>query len=137
MEKTFTIGELARAGEVATSAVRYYERAGLLKPAGRSEGNYRLYGREEMERLRFIRAAQSAGFTLEDIAALIQFSDGETPPCLEVEHLIEHRLTELHKRLKELRHIEKQLKTALKACKTADDKQRCEILEDLSISSKA
>ena len=137
MEKNFTIGELSRACEVPTSTVRYYERSGLLKPAGRTGGNYRVYGREEMERLRFIRAAQSAGFTLEDIAALIQFGDGETPPCLEVEHLIEHRLTELRKRLKGLRHIETQLKTALKACKTANDKQRCEILEDLSISSKA
>lgn len=134
---TYTIGELARAGEVATSTVRYYERVGLLNPAGRTEGNYRVYDHRSVERLRFIRAAQSAGFTLEDVTALIHFDDGKTPPCVEVEHLIEHRLIELRTRLKELRQVEKQLTKALRVCSKAVDKDQCDVLENLSTSSKA
>jgi DNA-binding transcriptional MerR regulator len=57
MEIAYTISQLARAAGVPTSAVRYYERIGLLQPHGRTGGNYRLYGKEALERLRFIRAA--------------------------------------------------------------------------------
>ena len=137
MKKTYTIGEMAKAVEVAASTVRYYERSGLLKPVGRTEGNYRVYGREEMKRLRFIRAAQSAGFTLEDVKSLILFRTGETAPCKEVQSLIEHRLSELRERLRELRQVETHLKAALEACKGTEEEGRCEVLEELSTSSKA
>lgn len=136
MGKTYTIGQLASSGEVATSTVRYYERAGLLNPSGRTEGNYRVYTREALERLRFIRAAQAAGFTLGDIASLIQFRDGETTPCKEVQSLIQHRLMELRKRLKELRQVEKHLRTALAVCQRAEEEGRCEVLEKLTTSSE-
>ena len=63
----FTIGELAKAARVPTSTVRYYEREGILRPAGRSSSNYRLYAKEDIERLRFIRGAQATGFTLRDV----------------------------------------------------------------------
>src|SRR5947207_1721813 len=64
-----TIGEAARSAGVATSVLRYYERVKLLKPAGRSDSGYRHYTSDDVARLRFIRAAQSIGFTLEDIRA--------------------------------------------------------------------
>lgn len=137
MKKTYTIGEMAKAVDVATSTVRYYERSGLLKPASRTEGNYRVYGCEEIERLRFIRAAQSAGFTLADIKTLILLRAGETAPCKEVQFLIEHRLSELRERLKELRHVEAHLKTALEACKGTEKEGSCEVLDELSTTSKS
>ena len=136
MIETYTIGDFARAGDVATSTVRYYERAGLLEPSARTDGNYRVYGREELERLRFIRAAQSAGFTLEDISALIMFRDGNTAPCAEVQHLIEHRLDELRKRLAELRHVETHLKSALQVCQQAEQNGHCNVLDELTNVSK-
>lgn len=102
----YKIGELAKLAEVATSTLRYYERAGLLKPSDRTDGNYRFYDNKALERLRFIRAAKSAGFTLEDIISLIHFRDGNTAPCKEVQQLIEHRLDELSQRLRELQHVE-------------------------------
>jgi DNA-binding transcriptional MerR regulator len=55
--KLFTIGELARAAEVPTLTVRYYEREGIVRPTGRSVSNYRLYGQAHVERLWFIGAA--------------------------------------------------------------------------------
>lgn len=136
MESLYKIGELAKLAEVATSTVRYYERAGLLKPSGRTDGNYRFYNNEALERLRFIRAAKSAGFTLEDISSLIRFREGSTALCTEVQNLIENRLTELRKRLKELRHVENHLKTALEACQQAEDEGRCDVLETLSTPLK-
>jgi DNA-binding transcriptional MerR regulator len=88
----YTIGQLAHAVGVPASTLRYYERAKLLRPDGRTGGNYRVYGASALERLRFIRAAQANGFTLDDILALLSFRDGATARCKEVQRLIKDRL---------------------------------------------
>ncbi|MCI0657218.1 MAG: MerR family transcriptional regulator, partial [Acidobacteria bacterium] len=84
MKQRLTIGQLAKEAGVPTSTVRYYERSQILQPEGRTQGNYRIYGPGALERLRFIRAAQSHGFTLDDIESLFAFRDGGTAPCKEV-----------------------------------------------------
>ena len=66
-----TIGRLAEQAGVPVSTVRYYERRGLLAPEERSPSRYRLYGPAVLRRLRFIRAAQRSGFTLEDIRRIL------------------------------------------------------------------
>lgn len=65
-----TIGGLAAKGGVGGETIRYYQRRGLLDEPDRS-GGIRRYGPEDVRRLRFIRAAQAAGFTLEEIAELL------------------------------------------------------------------
>lgn len=70
------IGELAQAGAVGVETVRYYQRRGLLdQPArpdgGGASGGVRRYGEADVHRLRFIRAAQAAGFTLEQVGELL------------------------------------------------------------------
>ena len=64
-----SIGQLAREAGVAATALRYYEREGVLAPTVRSRAGYRLYSREAVEQLGFIRSAQAVGFTLDDIRA--------------------------------------------------------------------
>jgi MerR family mercuric resistance operon transcriptional regulator len=66
-----TIGGLARAAGVGVETVRYYQRRGLLAEPARPPGEIRRYGREDLKRLRFIRSAQAAGFTLREIGELI------------------------------------------------------------------
>src|SRR6266849_1946834 len=77
----YTIGRLAREAGVPAATVRYHERSRLHRPDGRTDGNYRIYGPEALERLRFIRAAQAIGLALEDITTLLDFRDGRTAPC--------------------------------------------------------
>ena len=72
-----TIAGLARAGGVGVETVRYYQRRGLLTEPPRTGGDglgggVRRYGEEDVRRLRFIRGAQSAGFTLDEIAELLE-----------------------------------------------------------------
>ena len=74
MAKKRTIGELAAEAGVPASTVRYYERAGLLRPSSRSPSNCRLYSEQELERPRFIRAAQATGFTLENVKSLLRLA---------------------------------------------------------------
>lgn len=70
-----TIAGLARAGGVGVEAVRYYQRRGLVaeppRPNGSNRGGVRRYGSEDVRRLRFIKSAQAAGFTLDEIAELL------------------------------------------------------------------
>ncbi len=127
----FTIGELAKAARVPTSTVRYYEREGILHPAGRSSSNYRLYSQEDVERLRFIRAAQATGFTLRDVTELLR-----PAPCGKVQGLIERRLETVTDRMQELRHVQRVLRRSLEECHRHERSGRCRVIDDLSARAK-
>ena len=80
--RTTTIAGLAQAGGVGVETVRYYQRRGLLAQPPRPEGGgsgggVRRYGEGDVRRLRFIRAAQAAGFTLEQVAELLALDAGD------------------------------------------------------------
>ena len=74
--RSLTISELAAAGDVGVETIRFYQRKGLLRTPERGAG-IRHYGREDVRRLRFIRQAQAAGFTLEQIRELLELDAGE------------------------------------------------------------
>jgi MerR family mercuric resistance operon transcriptional regulator len=71
-----TIGRFAAEGAVGVETIRFYQRKGLLKTPKRLEGGRR-YGAEDLRRLQFIRQAQTAGFTLEEIGELLELDAGE------------------------------------------------------------
>jgi MerR family mercuric resistance operon transcriptional regulator len=73
---SLTIGELAAAGGVGVETIRFYQRKNLLRTPPRG-GGIRHYGRDDVRRLRFIRQAQAAGFTLEEIRELLELDAGE------------------------------------------------------------
>ncbi|MBE1486268.1 redox-sensitive transcriptional activator SoxR [Plantactinospora soyae] len=78
-QESLTIGELAVRSGVAPSALRYYERLGLIR-AGRTGGNQRRFERAELRRVSFIRIAQQLGVSLEDIrSALDALPNSRTP----------------------------------------------------------
>lgn len=125
-----TIGELARAGEVPATTVRYYERAGLVLPKARSDAGYRLYGPDALERLRFIRAAQAVGFALADIGSLLELETaGNDPPAAEVARMLQRRLAETEARLRDLKRVEAHLRAALTRCRAS--KGECAVMNDL------
>ena len=130
MSKKLTIGVLATAAGVPTSTVRYYEREGLLRPSARSISNYRLYSAEDLKRLRFIRAAQAAGFTLHDVTQLLR-----PAACGKVQDLIEDRLAFVAERLKELRHVQKVLRGSLAECREHEASGRCRVVDELTVSA--
>lgn len=135
MDSKLTIGQLCAATGVPTSALRYYERTKLLVPSGRTDGNYRIYDATAVQRVRFIRIAQSAGFSLEDIASLLEVRDGVTAPCEDVELLITNRLKEVKDRLSDLNEVERHLSDFLDTCKSSSNKQQCEVLDTLTLES--
>jgi MerR family Zn(II)-responsive transcriptional regulator of zntA len=88
-----TIGKLAAAGEISPDALRYYESEGLLVPTTRTASGYRLYGEDALRRVRFIRHAQTCGFTLTEIRELLQLRQTDNACCNDVrQRAIEKRL---------------------------------------------
>ena len=130
-DELFTIGELAGAADGPTSTVRVYEREGILRPTRRSASNYRLDSEADLERLRFIRAAQATGFTLEDITELLR-----PAACGRVQGLIEDRLEVVAARMKELRHVQKVLRGSLEECRHHARTGRCRVIDTLSARAK-
>ena len=122
---SYTIGQLAKAANVPTSTLRFYERTKLLVPTARSDGNYRQYDSAALERLRFIRAAQATGFSIEDIRELLSLTYSDEPPCDDVMGLMNNRLAEVRERLKKLRHVERVLSRSLKECCTGKSIDLC------------
>lgn len=131
MDEMLTIGKLAKAAGVPISTVRYYEGRGLLLPDQRTRSSYRLFGPDSLQRLRFIRAAQEAGFTLGDISQLLALREGELDPCGEVQDLIGERLTALDEELKRLRRVRGVLLKSLDWCRKPRAKGRCEAIARL------
>jgi DNA-binding transcriptional MerR regulator len=132
MNQQYTIGQLARAAGVPTTTLRYYERAGLVRPTTRAENQYRLYAGQTLQVIRFIRAAQAAGFTLDDVRTLLALRSGDMALCKEVQPLIAKRLAEVSQRLKEMRHIQRLLQSFLATCHAQDQDALCHVVETLS-----
>ena len=117
--KTTTIAGLARAGGVGVETVRYYQRRGLLEQpprpdGGGSAGGVRRYGETDARRLRFIRAAHAAGFTLEQVAELLALDAGDDHA--RARGLALERVAALDARIAELRTARNALQRLAHAC---------------------
>jgi MerR family redox-sensitive transcriptional activator SoxR len=99
MQDALTIGELAARSGVAPSALRYYERLGLIR-ARRTSGNQRRYERAELRRVAFIRIAQQVGVSLDEIrAALAALPESRTPTRADWARLSARWKTRLQERI--------------------------------------
>ena len=103
------IGELARCSGLASTALRYYEKAGLLPASQRSSSGYRTYDPNAVSRLAFIRAAQAVGLSLAEIREVIGIRDAGAAPCAHVLQLIEKNRAEVRSRIRELQRLERDL----------------------------
>ncbi len=117
--KTTTIAGLAQAGGVGVETVRYYQRRGLLAQPARPDGGglaggVRRYGEADVRRLRFIRAAQAAGFTLEQIAELLALDAGDDHA--RARGLALERIAALDVRIAELETARDALKRLARTC---------------------
>ena len=124
-KKPDTIGGLASAAGVGVETVRYYQRRGLLPEPPRPPGEIRRYGDEDLRRLRFIRSAQAAGFTLAEIAELLDLDASDNQA--RARELALSRVAALDDKIAELRAARDALLGLAMAC-AADRKGPCPIL---------
>ena len=125
---TRTISKVAEELAINIETVRFYERSGLIQKPLRPELGYRHYPDETVNRIRFIKRAQELGFTLEEIANLLNLNDR---PCGQVQKLAEHKLTAVKEKMADLRRLEKALKDLVEQCHSNDDESYCPIIDSL------
>ena len=128
MSEQRTIGKLARAAGVAVDTVRYYERIGLLPQARRAPSGYRLYGRDDLRQLRFIRRAQTLGFSLEEIGRLLELMERDGDRA-EVRALAEIRLADIEAKMHQFASLRDTLRCLVEACRGHGSVADCPIIE--------
>lgn len=111
--QSLTIGKLAAAGGVGVETIRYYQRRGLLGTPTRDR-EIRRYGSDDLRRLRFIRQAQSAGFTLEEIKELLDLDASEDRP--RARELAKARVKALDEKIAELEQARDALRRLAREC---------------------
>jgi DNA-binding transcriptional MerR regulator len=127
------IGEVARQSGVGIETLRFYESRRLIAPTTRTEAGYRLYDRSVFDRLAFIKKSQSVGFSLDEIAWIVDEAKRGRRPCAEVRTLVEDRLAELDRKLAELKRYRGELKQTLDAWNREGEKDGlvCGLIEGL------
>jgi MerR family mercuric resistance operon transcriptional regulator len=111
--RSLTIGKLAAAAGVGVETVRFYQRRGLLQTPTRADG-IRRYGSDDLRRLRFIKQAQGAGFTLEEIKELLALDASEDRS--RARELANARVKALDARITELQKARDALRRLAKEC---------------------
>ena len=136
MESELTIGQLAKEVGVNIQTVRYYERLKLLTPTARKPSGYRLYGDEAHRRLRFIKNAQTLGFTLHEIAELLNLRINSTARCGDVQRKAQAKLAQVEAKIRDLRALDRALQGLIHACKAGQPTDRCPILKSMEENTK-
>jgi MerR family copper efflux transcriptional regulator len=125
------IGTAARASGVPAKTIRYYEEIGLIRPAGRSNGNYRVYGDLEVETLRFIRRARGLGFSVDEVAELLDLWRDRGRNSRQVKALANRHLADIDGKIAGLKTMRDSLNELIERCH-GDSRPDCPILADLA-----
>lgn len=107
------IGTLAKLSRESAHTIRYYEKLGLLPRVARTTGGYRSYTHEMVERLRFIRHAQSLSLSLTEIGELLSLVDAGQCPCQRAQQLLRYRLKELSRHVQQLQSLKRRISRAM------------------------
>ena len=127
-----TISKLARAAGVNVETIRFYQRRGLLAEPIKPLGGIRHYEQIDVARVLFIKAAQRIGFTLDEIAQLLNLDDGMH--CSEARAIAEHKLEMVREKLADLQRIETALTQLVGRCEARRGKVSCPLIDALQPS---
>ncbi len=128
-QNKLTIGPLARSAGVNVETVRYYQRVALIQEPPKPLEGYRYYPPETIDRLKFIKRAQQLGFSLKEIAELLELGDGN---CMDVRARAEEKRTQIDRQINDLKNLRQTLDTLIQTCQTDTNPAHCPLVENLS-----
>ncbi len=123
--------QLAQRTGVNTETVRYYERRGLLPEPPRTSGGYRDYTSQAERVVRFIKQAQSLGFTLNDTEELLHLADGGPESCDEVQRMAAEKIAALEEKIRLLEEMRTSLERLQQTCTESPADRECPLLAAL------
>ena len=127
--ESFTIGAFAEAAGVNVETIRFYQRKGLLPEPAKPHGSIRRYGDADVTRVRFVKAAQRLGFSLDAIAELLRLDDGTH--CEEASALAESKLKDVREKIADLARMESVLSELVCSCHARKGNVSCPLIASL------
>lgn len=131
--ENLTIGAFAKAARVNVETIRFYQRKGLLSEPDRPYGGIRRYAEADVTRVRFVKSAQRLGFSLDEIAELLQLEDGTH--CDEASSLAERKLGDVRRKMADLARMEAVLSELVCACHARKENVFCPLIGSLQDGS--
>jgi len=132
-DTALTIGQLAQRFGLRTSAIRYYERVGVLPEPERQSGQRR-YGPDTIRRLQVLNVAKRAGFTLDEARVLLATGDRDTPAHAQLRELAHRKLPEVNELIQRATAVREWLTTATGCnCQTLDV---CALFEEQALTAQ-
>lgn len=125
------IGQAAKQSGLSAKMIRYYEATGLLQAAHRSDSGYRLYGKDDLHTLAFIKRSRDLGFSLEEVGKLLTLWQDRQRASADVKALARQHIVELNQKIEELASLRDTLQELVEHCH-GDDRPDCPILKDLA-----
>jgi DNA-binding transcriptional MerR regulator len=132
---SMSIGALAGRTSCTVPSIRYYEQIGLLPRADRGSGGQRVYGEADFRRLTFIRRCRDFGFPIERVRELVALIGSADRDCVEAGDIARGHLSDVRRKLKELRALERSLKQFAEDCAAqcaGGPAENCVMLEELA-----
>ncbi|BBD58777.1 MerR family transcriptional regulator [Nostoc sp. HK-01] len=127
------IGVIAKESGVPIKTIRYYEELGLLKSSGRTEGGFRLFNSDVLERLHFIKRAQSLGLSLSEIKEFLNVHDSGKLPCEHIKVKLEDKVKAIDEQIRQLLILRQELSGLLSGWEIKPDSSHstiCPIIEN-------
>ncbi|WP_434560844.1 Cu(I)-responsive transcriptional regulator [Pseudomonas sp. Z5-35] len=125
------IGQAARQSGLSAKMIRYYESTGLLKPAHRTDSGYRIYGKEDLHTLAFIKRSRDLGFSLEEVGKLLTLWQDRQRASADVKTLARQHIDDLNQKIRELAELRDTLQDLVDHCH-GDHRPDCPILKELA-----
>ena len=125
------IGQVSKKTDLTVQTIRYYETQKLIKSAGRTEGNFRVYDSKVIEQLEFIKHCRHLDLSLSDIKRINELRDNPDAICEEVYELINDQIKLVKTKMKELRHLKTQLEALSDTCSKNQKVGDCGIIKSL------
>jgi DNA-binding transcriptional MerR regulator len=134
-EKPLKSGELAKLAGISTDTLRHYEKMGVLAEPLRSGGNYRLYPRQAVDRVKLVRGALAIGFSLAELKKILRVREQGGAPCRQVKALLEDKLAQTDREIESLKALRAHLRALLEdwhaRLATTPEGQPARLLENL------
>ena len=132
MAQKLTIGKVAKLAEVNVETIRYYQRRGLLAEPHKPYMGYRRYPADIVKHIRFIKRAQALGFTLNEVAVLMELE--EASACGKTRALARDKINAIDQRMSGLTSMRKALATLVRQCEAGEATKGCPIIRALEQS---
>jgi DNA-binding transcriptional MerR regulator len=113
-KRSLRSGDLALAAGVSTDTLRHYERLGILKKPPRTDGGYRAYPADALDRVNLIRNALASGFTLRELTTILRVRNGGGAPCQQVAELAREKVGQLEIQITQLVLLRDSLKLTVR-----------------------